>query len=165
MACVIYGVMTVNFNPDLSSMLQMRVQEIREQRRGLAATLKDLEAQETAYLRALEAENRRLNATTRGPQTGTDDSPPSTRLREQFATGPKEFVLEALADGEDWSLNSLKQLAESRKLYIPEDQAVGRVLHGALMGLLSGKRVQIVGRGVWRLRQNTPSGSSDGVSD
>ena len=136
----------------LLTMLQGRVQEVREKRQELTATLKDLEAQEVAFLRALEAEKWRLQSMNRPHQTVGGDTPVSTGSQDQYHTGPKKFVLGALADGGEWSLEELKQMAEEQNLYIPEGQALGRVLHGALMGLRSGRTVEMVRSGVWRLK-------------
>ena len=159
---------TEDSDRELFTLLMGRVKAIREERQTLESRVKELMAQEMAYARALEAESRR-------DRIANDSAQPQHRVRrrrvrltehEPFGTSTKDFVLGVLSDGQMRSLGVIKQEAERRKFYVPENASLGRVLHGALMGLKVSGQVEMVEKGVWKIaEQNTPSDEPDGVFD
>jgi len=70
----------------------------------------------------------------------------------------KEFVLEALRDGHIRDLDELKAMAAKRGLTVPDGSSLGRVIHGALLGLRSNGQVISLGGGKWKIgKQNAPA--------
>ena len=152
---------------DIRPFLKRRVEEARAEKQEALARAKEAEAQEAAYMRALEAENRRLHGVVEQQPSGHSMEPSAVEhaRADLFGQSTKAFLLEALGNGQNWALDDLKRLAEERKLYVPEGSSLGRQLHGALLGLKSGGRVQIVDRGVWCLKRETPSAATGGASE
>lgn len=149
--------MTISAGTTLKTLLQRRIEEIREQRQSLSAKIKELDAQEAAFMRALEAETRFPSLPITPAERGRLHAEVLEYVgNELLRTNVKDVVLEILSDGKEWSLKALKRQAEEKNLRVPEGQALGRVIHGALMGLLSGKKVEHVRTGIWRIKQDTP---------
>jgi hypothetical protein len=142
----------------LSRGLEQRMRSIRadllerlnatvEQRRQLSKQLQILEARERC-LRALVSDEERQATRVEHlsplwlPSTDATDG---AQLRE--------FVLGSLADGQDWSLEQLKQHACG--LGLTTTGASGRVLNIVLVNLLRQGSVVRLPNGRWRLRDQT----------
>ena len=138
----------------LRTLLQRRVVEAREERRLLAARLKELETQEDVYLKALEAEEKRKLPVVQ-PSEREAHVRRYQRVKEfGVASNTKEFLIEMLGDDGVWSLDELKAKAQEKQMFINEATSLGRMLHGALLGLLQSGQVNNLGDGRWQIRRS-----------
>lgn len=137
---------------DIRSILKERLEEAREERQRLQNLVKEAEQAELGYARALEAEVRRHEKSVPDP-----DQPNLIELAAEIdadrmvnGSSTKEFLLSTMKEGVEWSLDALKIRANQANLRVPLGSSLGRMLHGALLGLSQSGYVEMVSRGVWR---------------
>ena len=63
----------------------------------------------------------------------------------------RAFLVEAMADGQTWSLQRLKEHAIAKGVQF-EGKSPGQSLHGALVAMKRSRLVNQVGKGKWRLK-------------
>ena len=133
---------------DIRADIKERLESVATKRERLQDALVNLDEQERMLQTLLTAENARFHSrepSLFGHITGA----------KPVETSISAFLIEAMSDGNNWPLERLKQLALEQGILSPDDGAIGRSLHGALIGLKRRDLAEIVESGVWKLKEKT----------
>jgi len=139
-----------DIRPDLTA----RLNSVRDERKVIADQLRELEAQEQSLKSLLDIENKRFHTAT--PEgTGTAQMPGTV-----FPGSLRDFADWVLQDGQALHLDEIKRSAEIHGVHVAEGVSLGRILHGALLGLKKEGLAEIVAPGTWKRvsKENAPVG-------
>lgn len=143
---------------DIREDLRQRLQSIAAQRGEMQARLQWLDQAETHIKGLLEYE--RIQAELNQEPLFAEPIRP-----DEDRTEIAQFLRDALADGAPRSLDDLKKAAAVRSINFHE-KIPGRVLHFALLGMAQGGVVEMVDKGVWKLKteiQASPEVEEEGI--
>ena len=133
---------------DIRRDLAARLDDVTEERKVVAERLRFLEAREQSIRAMLDSENQMyLEA-----DTDQETLPIPGTI---FPGTIRDFVLLALRGGGPLHLAEIKRLAGEHRLSVDEGASLGRILHGALIGLKKDGMVGIVSPSVWQLTDHT----------
>ena len=137
---------------DIRDDLKERLETIEKEKANasikLERTLLELDARERVLEDLLRQENVRAHE-------GQPELFIASLLTEaEHETPLTRFILQAMADGQVWSLEKLKARAEEAGIMTDTDSP-GRSLHGALLALKARGLSEIMEKGVWRLNLGT----------
>jgi hypothetical protein len=139
---------------DLRPDLKERLDNLSEEAARLEKRLAELKALKASLAALLAEEDARLGQ----PSLFAQDA----GLSSAFYS----FLLNAMANGDAWSVKDLKPIAEQGRVFAG-DSSIGRQLHAALIGLRNRGLVEHVGSGTWRLaatNMNRIGASADTVA-
>ena len=139
---------------DIRRDLADRLNDVTEDRKVVAERLRFLEAREQSIRAMLDSENQMFS----GADTDQETLPIPGTI---FPGTIRDFVLLALKGGKPLHLDEIKRFAGEHRLSVDEGASLGRILHGALIGLKKDGMVDIVGPSVWQLKD---ADSCDNIS-
>ena len=133
---------------DIRNDLKERLESLSQERDGLEkqyqGRLREFEGRESLLRQLLHQEDVRAlgdqPSLFRKVREGQADKETSDLTR---------LILDMLADGQNWSLDRLKEAGEKRGV-LGGFESPGRSIHGALLSLKRQAKVQNIDQGVWR---------------
>ena len=133
-------------------------QDLKERLAALAAERSELDRREEVLRRLLAEEETR---SAREPSLFSHAT--ASEQEAESTSNSRTFVMEALSDRQEWSLDQLKDWA--RVLCVDfKGKSPGQSLHGTLVSMKRSGLVDQSGKGVWRLpKRDTPPAETDGV--
>jgi hypothetical protein len=135
---------------DLRDELRQRLREIEIKRAALKEQLSYLDESESNLKQVLIYEEMRVRAEEHNLVLPFLSSPGDQPI-EPGGSKLTLFLRDKLSNGQTWSLSDLKELAQSSGIDFAGKQP-GRVLHFALLGMEQNGAVEMVEKGVWRMR-------------
>ena len=141
---------------DIRNDLRERLTEVESERRHLKEQLAVIDQEEHVVRRMLAHEDARWSGRQHSLFAPPVIEPPMSPIRA--------FLLEAMSDGQSWSLERLKERAKEKELELKTDRP-GQALHAALVAMKRSGLAEIVETGVWRRTNvDAPPAETDGAS-
>ena len=131
---------------DIREDLRERLHKIESERAEIQSQLDQLSTREASLRTLLQEENIRW-----ANQRDLFNPPHEHALTNGHRTVLAQFIMRALADGTPRDLDVIKQMAQEQHIDF-EDKNPGRVLHFALLGMAQSGTVEMIEKGVWKLK-------------
>lgn len=133
-------------------------QDLRDRLGALAAERGRLDRREEVLRRLLAEEEERS-----AHEPSLFSHTTASEQEDEEANGFRAFLVEALSDGQEWSLGRLKEWAAVKALNF-NGKSPGQSLHGTLVSMKRSGLVDQAGKGRWRLpKRDAPPAETDGA--